>query len=71
MQASTALDIPIEAPPSLGEAWRTVWKIGVLRRIFFALPFLAAPFRWSLVPAGYVVASAVDSQKLWIVEGAA
>ena len=25
-----------------GEAWRTVWKIGVLRRIFFALPFLAA-----------------------------
>jgi ABC-type branched-subunit amino acid transport system ATPase component len=40
--ASTALDIPVEAPPSLGEAWRTVWKIGVLRRIFFALPFLAA-----------------------------
>ncbi|HVT42584.1 MAG TPA: MFS transporter [Acidimicrobiales bacterium] len=31
-----------EPPPSLGEAWRTVWKIGVLRRIFFALPFLAA-----------------------------
>ncbi len=37
-----ALDIPVESPPSLGEAWRTVWKIGVLRRIFFALPFLAA-----------------------------
>ena len=36
------LDIPVEAPPSLGEAWRTVWKIGVLRRIFIALPFLAA-----------------------------
>ena len=36
------LEIPAEAPPSLGEAWRTVWKIGVLRRIFFALPFLAA-----------------------------
>jgi ABC-type branched-subunit amino acid transport system ATPase component len=35
-------DIPVEPPPSLGEAWRTVWKIGVLRRIFFALPFLAA-----------------------------
>lgn len=33
---------PEEAPPSLGEAWRTVWKIGVLRRIFVALPFLAA-----------------------------
>ena len=37
-----ALDLPVEPPPSLGEAWRTVWKIGVLRRIFIALPFLAA-----------------------------
>jgi branched-chain amino acid transport system ATP-binding protein len=37
-----ALEIPVETPPSLGEAWRTVWKIGVLRRIFIALPFLAA-----------------------------
>ncbi len=36
------VDIPVEPPPSLGEAWRTVWKIGVLRRIFYALPFLAA-----------------------------
>ena len=32
----------MEPPPSLGESWRTVWKIGVLRRIFIALPFLAA-----------------------------
>jgi len=32
----------LEPPPSLGEAWRTVWKIGALRRIFVALPFLAA-----------------------------
>jgi ABC-type branched-subunit amino acid transport system ATPase component/MFS family permease len=39
---AAALEIPVEAPPSLGEAWRTVWKIGVLRRIFIALPFLAA-----------------------------
>ncbi len=31
-----------EPPPSFGEAWRMVWKIGVLRRIFVALPFLAA-----------------------------
>ncbi|MDA8275741.1 MAG: MFS transporter [Actinomycetota bacterium] len=31
-----------EEPPSLGEAWRMVWKIGVLRRTFAALPFLAA-----------------------------
>ncbi len=40
--ASAAAGVPVEAPPSLGEAWRTVWKIGVLRRIFIALPFLAA-----------------------------
>ena len=40
--ASATVDVPVEAPPSLGEAWRTVWKIGVLRRIFIALPFLAA-----------------------------
>jgi branched-chain amino acid transport system ATP-binding protein len=26
----------------LGEAWRTVWKVSALRRIFVALPFLAA-----------------------------
>jgi ABC-type branched-subunit amino acid transport system ATPase component len=36
------VDVPVEPAPSLTEAWRTVWKIGVLRRIFFALPFLAA-----------------------------
>jgi ABC-type branched-subunit amino acid transport system ATPase component len=40
--ADVADDIPVEPPPSLGEAWRTVWKISALRRIFIALPFLAA-----------------------------
>ena len=40
--APDVVDLPVEAAPSLGEAWRTVWKIGVLRRIFIALPFLAA-----------------------------
>ena len=35
-------EVEAEPPPSFGEAWRMVWKIGVLRRIFFALPFLAA-----------------------------
>ena len=39
---ASPVDLPVEKPPSLGEAWRTVWKIGVLRRIFVALPFLAA-----------------------------
>ncbi len=37
-----SVEVPVEPPPSLGEAWRTVWKIGALRRIFVALPFLAA-----------------------------
>ena len=31
-----------EPPPSYAEAYRMVWKIGTLRRIFAALPFLAA-----------------------------
>ena len=42
LPADRDADIPVEPPPSLGESWRTVWKIGVLRRIFIALPFLAA-----------------------------
>jgi ABC-type branched-subunit amino acid transport system ATPase component/MFS family permease len=31
-----------EPPPSFAEAWRMVWKIGSLRRVFYSLPFLAA-----------------------------
>jgi branched-chain amino acid transport system ATP-binding protein len=31
-----------EPSPSFAEAWRMVWKIGSLRRVFYALPFLAA-----------------------------
>ncbi len=31
-----------EEPPSFAEAWRTCWKIAGLRRIWYALPFLAA-----------------------------
>jgi len=31
-----------EPPPSFAEAWRMVWKVGSLRRVFYALPFLAA-----------------------------
>ena len=36
-----AVDIE-EPPPSITEAWRMCWKIATLRRIFAALPFLAA-----------------------------
>jgi len=35
-------DSGADRPPSFGEAWRLVWTIEVLRRIFLALPFLAA-----------------------------
>lgn len=35
------LEPAVHHPPSLGEAWRMAWKIGVLRRLFFALPLLA------------------------------
>jgi ABC-type branched-subunit amino acid transport system ATPase component/MFS family permease len=31
-----------ELPPSFAESWRMIWKIGSLRRVFYALPFLAA-----------------------------
>ncbi len=31
-----------EAPPSYAEGWRMCWKIDSLRRIFVAMPFLAA-----------------------------
>ena len=30
-----------EPPPSFAESWRMVWKIEVLRRIWYAVPFLA------------------------------
>ena len=32
------------------------------------MPFLRKPFRWSIVPTGFVVASSQDSQRLWIAE---
>jgi branched-chain amino acid transport system ATP-binding protein len=51
------IEVPVEPPPSLGEAWRTVWKIGALRRIFFALPFLAASI------AGFTSLAALQYQQ--------
>ena len=33
-----------EPPPSFEEAWRMVWRIQSLRRIFYAIPFLAVAF---------------------------
>lgn len=33
-----------DVAPSLAESWRIVWNVGTLRRIFYALPFLAVAF---------------------------
>lgn len=39
---ATEESIATEEPvPSFGEAWRLVWKVEVLRRIWYAIPFLA------------------------------
>jgi ABC-type branched-subunit amino acid transport system ATPase component/sugar phosphate permease len=39
---ATAEVVETEEPtPSFGEAWRLVWKVEVLRRIWYAIPFLA------------------------------
>jgi branched-chain amino acid transport system ATP-binding protein len=40
--AQAEAEAEAEPPPSYAEAYRMVWKIGTLRRIFAALPFLAA-----------------------------
>ncbi len=42
MGASEAAVATEEEPPSYAEAWRMCWKIATLRRIFAAMPFLAA-----------------------------
>lgn len=49
------------------------WEGGTLRigAVAVALPMLASPRDWVPVGAGFVVATAADSQKLWIVEAAA
>jgi hypothetical protein len=46
--------------------WKGEWLSFGSERI--QLKFLAEPFRWLQLSAGFVVASAVNSQNLWIVE---
>src|SRR5205823_9703156 len=41
MGASAEAIMTEEEPPSFAEAWRIVWKIESLRRIWYSLPFLA------------------------------
>jgi ABC-type branched-subunit amino acid transport system ATPase component/MFS family permease len=74
-----------EQPPSFSEGWRTVWKIESLRRIFYALPFLAASligfaslasllyqqkFGLDVVQRGWVAAAAEPAQIVGLVVGA-
>lgn len=63
-QTSPFVEEPSAAPPSWQGEWLTLGNDRV------QLPFLGEPFRWLQVHAGFVVASAVNSQKLWIVESA-
>jgi branched-chain amino acid transport system ATP-binding protein len=44
MGMTGAVDDVIEKPPSLEESWRMVWRIGTLRRLYYATPFLAVAF---------------------------
>ncbi|WCO68743.1 MFS transporter [Iamia majanohamensis] len=48
-----------EPPPSFAEAYRMVWTIDSLRRIFVALPFLAASI------AGFVSISSILYEQVW------
>ncbi|HTD51103.1 MAG TPA: ATP-binding protein, partial [Acidimicrobiia bacterium] len=42
--ASAAVIATDEIPPSFAESIRILWQVGTLRRIWYALPFLAASF---------------------------
>jgi ABC-type branched-subunit amino acid transport system ATPase component/predicted MFS family arabinose efflux permease len=74
-----------EPPPSFAEGWRMVWKIESLRRIFYALPFLAAAligfsslaallyeqkFGLDAGQRGFVAAAAEPAQLIGLVIGA-
>ncbi|MGO9913001.1 MAG: MFS transporter [Acidimicrobiales bacterium] len=56
---AAAVAPPPEPPLSVGEAWRTVWKIQALRRIFLALPFLAAAI------AGFSSLASLEYQRVF------
>jgi branched-chain amino acid transport system ATP-binding protein len=73
MGAEGELLLTEEPTPSFAESWRMVWKIGSLRRIFYAMPFLAA----SLVGFGALGALLYERQfgldqlhRSWIAAGA-
>jgi ABC-type branched-subunit amino acid transport system ATPase component/predicted MFS family arabinose efflux permease len=84
MGVTDALDTE-EPPPSFAEGWRMVWKVESLRRIFYALPFLAASlvgfaslasilyqqkFGLDVVQRGWVAAAAEPAQLIGLAVGA-
>jgi ABC-type branched-subunit amino acid transport system ATPase component/predicted MFS family arabinose efflux permease len=44
MGASDEVQGTEDIPPSIAESWRIVWSVGTLRKVFYALPFLAVAF---------------------------
>jgi len=74
-----------EPPPSFAEGWRMTWKIESLRRIFYAMPFLAASligfsslaailyqnrFHLDVLQRGWVAAAAEPAQIIGLIIGA-
>ncbi len=55
-----------EQPVATSPRWQGEWLTLGAQRI--RLPLLGEPLHWLQIQAGFVVASAVHSQKLWIVE---
>ena len=85
MGASAEAIMTEEEPPSFAEAWRIVWKIESLRRIWYSLPFLAASligfvslasvlydevFNLDEVQRGFIAAGVEPMQLLGLIVGA-
>ena len=53
-----------EPPPSFSEAWRLLWKIDVLRRMWYAVPFLAVAIVGFISLAGLLYEEVFDLDEL-------
>ena len=57
--------VEVEEPQaSFAEAWRTIWKVELLRRIWYAIPFLAISIVGYVSLAGLVYADVFDLSEL-------
>jgi branched-chain amino acid transport system ATP-binding protein len=61
--AGAAVDVE-EPQASFAEAWRTIWKVELLRRIWYAIPFLAISIVGYVSLAGLVYADVFDLSEL-------